>query len=197
MKLSLVSLFLFFVLLLTISPPVNSSENEMAINPRIIKAPATVIVTDAVIKKICPQTGKPPLCRLILSQFEGKPLFPKPLANVTGMAQKHAKRTAKKIYGLYDGIKDDRSELKSRYHNCFKKYASAMNLINKANKFMRAGKASSVKMYSSLAVAQVYSCDQDLPKQPYEPPNLSEDNKEFRNIVSIIYVICSTVSPGK
>lgn len=52
-------------------------------------------------------------------------------------------------------------------------------------------------MYTSLAMAQVYSCDQDLSRQPYEPSNLSENNKEFGNLGSMVYIICSTISPGK
>ncbi|KAK6119585.1 hypothetical protein DH2020_046667 [Rehmannia glutinosa] len=190
-----------FLIILAMPPPANSFQHEtIVINPRITnlpETPAVVIATDAIIHNICSQTGNPETCRHTLSQFEGKPLFPKPLGNVTEMAKKHAKKTAKKIYALYDAIKDKKSAVKMRYNMCLKQYANAMNLLNKADKSLNRGEASKVKMYSSNAVNEVYDCDQELHRKPYEPSNLSEENKVFRDIVSIIYVICSIVSPGK
>ncbi|PIN06841.1 hypothetical protein CDL12_20614 [Handroanthus impetiginosus] len=197
-KMSLVNSFLFFLVLLTISSPINSSDNyEIIINPIITKAPPVVIVTDTVIHKICPRTQDPNLCRYILNQFKGKPLFPEPLARIIGIAQNHAQKTAKKIWSLYDSIKDNKSELKLSYNKCLKNYTNAMNLLREAYGFMRAGKASAVKNYSSLAMAEVHSCDEELAKYQYEPSNLYKDNKELNKVGSIIYAICGKLSPGK
>ncbi|KAK6161971.1 hypothetical protein DH2020_001812 [Rehmannia glutinosa] len=189
-----------FLIILAMPPPANSFQHEtIVINPRITnlpETPAVVIATDAIIHNICSQTET--LKHAAHSQpIEGKPLFPKPLGNITEMAKKHAKKTAKKIYALYDTIKDKKSAVKMRYNMCLKQYANAMNLLNKADKSLNRGEASKVKMYSSNAVNEVYDCDQELHRKPYEPSNLSEENKMFRDIVSIIYVICSIVSPGK
>ncbi|GFQ04081.1 pectinesterase inhibitor [Phtheirospermum japonicum] len=195
-KLSLLTSFLF---LLAISPPANSFRNRTSFeNPRGTGDPAVnvIILTDESIHRICSQTGYPPLCQQTLSEFEGKPLFPKPLGNITEMARKHAKSTTKKIYGLYDTIKDKKAALKTRYNRCLKKYEGAMTLINKAKKYLDRGDPRGVLLYAGQAANLVYECDQDLHKRPKEPSNISKDNDKFRDIVSIIYVVCNMLSAG-
>ncbi|KAK4388734.1 Retrovirus-related Pol polyprotein from transposon TNT 1-94 [Sesamum angolense] len=76
-----------------------------------------VIVTDALIHDLCPQSRNPDFCQYILSQFKGQPLFPKLLASLVGTTVIQAKTTTTKIWRLQTAIKDDRSELKLRTRN--------------------------------------------------------------------------------
>lgn len=192
------SSFMFFLVLLTKFLPITSSKNESItmLNITMTKAaPLLVIVTDEVILKICYQTTVDrENCRYTMDRFKGKPLFPKALESVMADAQKHAKRTAKKIWRLYDSVKDDKSELKKNYYKRLKKYTNAMNLMNKAKKFMRLAKPSSVKMYTSLVLAQVRSCDRKMARQVYGSSDLSKDSKKFIDLISMIDAICSEVS---
>lgn len=172
------SAFLIFLMIL-IKAPVNSSRNTKLHE----------IVTDALIHEICPQTRNPNLCEYILNQFKGKPLFPKPFAAVMRMAQLQAKTTAEKIWGLENDIKDDKSELKLRYHKCLERYRNAMVQLKEANRFVHAGNITSVKRYTSLAMSEVQSCDQELAKQ-HEPSNLAKDNRKSQELCSVILAIC-------
>ncbi|KAK6161978.1 hypothetical protein DH2020_001819 [Rehmannia glutinosa] len=180
MKPSLISIFLIFLILLK-----KSQANK-----------THKIVTDALIHKICPQTKNPPFCMYIMNQFKGKPLLPTPFAGVMGMAQNQAKTTKEKILGLHNGIKDDKSELKLRYHKCLEKYTNAMNQLNEANRFMNSANIRSVKHYTSLAMSGVQSCDKEFAKS-HEPSNLSKDNRKFQDLCSVTLAICDQVLPGR
>ncbi|XP_012857739.1 PREDICTED: uncharacterized protein LOC105977026 [Erythranthe guttata] len=194
-KLCHVTTFLFFVVLMTISPPVNSSNNISVIaNPRTVKVPLVVILTDVVLKDICYQTGDPSLCHLILNHFRGKTLFPKPLANVMDIVKGHARSTSKKIWGIYDGIKDQKKiKVKGRYRKCMNNYISARNHLRKAEKFMVAGKIRMTRLHTSLASADVRSCDQELARHFREPLGIAKDNKKFNNLCSIVFAICGVL----
>ncbi|KAL7121894.1 hypothetical protein ACP275_01G012200 [Erythranthe tilingii] len=133
-------------------------------------------------------------CRYTLENYRGKPLFPKPLANVMEAAQTHAKKSTKKIWRMTDGIRDE--TLKKRYSKCLKRYRAASDLLNKASEFILAGKASSVRMYTSMAMEQIQSCDKKLTGY-YGSYDVSEENKKFNDFANMIIAICSTVKPGK
>ncbi|KAK6161972.1 hypothetical protein DH2020_001813 [Rehmannia glutinosa] len=195
-KLSLLSSFLFFLILLTISATANCSKNEsITFNPGIVKAPLVVIVTDEVIQNICYKTGDYNTCQHILNQFKGKTLFPKPLANVMAQVKRHAKTTAKKIVRVYDGMKDQHRffEMRDAYRKCLKDYTDAMNELTKAEKSMADAKIKPVREYALNALNKVRSCDQELAKQWHEASGLTHDNKKFYDLSSILMVICGTL----
>ncbi|KAL0323745.1 UNVERIFIED_CONTAM: Pectinesterase inhibitor [Sesamum calycinum] len=104
----------------TTVPTFTSFRNSSRLDPRNnITKPGGhgVIVTDALIHDLCPQSRNPDFCQYILSQFKGQPLFPKLLASLVGTTVIQAKTTTTKIWRLQMAIKDDRSELKLRTRN--------------------------------------------------------------------------------
>lgn len=192
-KMAKISFLTTFLLFLTISPPINSSGSASAIpNLDTVKVPAVVIVTDKLIQQICSQTGDPYHCHFLLNQFQGKFLFPKPVANVMEQLKVHSKATSKKIFALYDGIKDPhRSDLKDRYRKCMNYYSNAMSNLVKASKFMVSGKIRFTKHYTTLALDEVRSCDEELAAYRYEPSGLAKDDKKFNDLGGIVLVICN------
>ncbi|KAL0311862.1 UNVERIFIED_CONTAM: Pectinesterase inhibitor [Sesamum radiatum] len=105
----------------TPAPTFNSSRNSSSRLDRRnnITKPGghDVIITDALIHDLCPQSRNPDFCQYILSQFKGQPLFPKLLASLVGTTVIQAKTTTTKIWRLQTAIKDDKSELKLRTRN--------------------------------------------------------------------------------
>ncbi|KAK4412638.1 hypothetical protein Salat_2910900 [Sesamum alatum] len=191
MKLSLLTpiLFISFVLLLTDSP-VNSSRNST--KPHV----DGVVVTDALIHDLCPQSRNPGFCQYILSQFKGQPLFPKILASLVGTTVIQAKTTTTKIWRLVKAIKDDRSELKLTYFKCWSRHKMATLQLIEANRFMRAGQTRSVRNHTSLAMTEIQSCNQELAKHKNEPSNIAKDIRKLQDHCSVVLVICHRLLAG-
>ncbi|KAL0394183.1 UNVERIFIED_CONTAM: Pectinesterase inhibitor [Sesamum latifolium] len=170
----------------TTAPTFNSSRNSSSrLDPRnnISTKPGghDVIITDALIHDLCPQSRNPDFCQYILSPFKGQPLFPKLLATLVGTTVIQAKTTTTKIWRLQTAIKDDRSELKLRYFKCWTRHKMATLQLIEANRFMRAGQTRSVRNHTSLAMTEIQSCNQELAKLKREPSNIAKDIRKTRN----------------
>ncbi|KAI3468112.1 hypothetical protein Pfo_024775 [Paulownia fortunei] len=175
---------------------VNSCDGELMKPPRehsaILEANGKFKDLCSIILAICNKVPS-------LKSSKGKSLVPNSLAaigsNSMNMALFQANITTDLIWRRYRGTTVDKLKMRIRYHKCFMKYAvDVMNQLTKANKYMLAGDARSVKNCISVAVKRVNSCSQELMKPPREQSGIIlEANDMFTDLCSIILAICNTV----
>lgn len=174
------------VLIFLILVVAKSSAKPPILNPR-----NNVVITESLIRTICRNpTTNSTLCISTLDRFKGKPLFPESVSNVTGMVHNMVKTTSKQIRELYDGVKDDSSELKLIYRNCLHIYNGVAANLTEARRFSQASNKRSVKQNASLAIQALKSCGRELKKLGHVvPSDVVRANKRVQEFCSIIKLV--------
>ncbi|PIN13233.1 hypothetical protein CDL12_14149 [Handroanthus impetiginosus] len=184
MKLSLLTTFLIFLILLTNS---------------ITFANPKATITDELINKICSQTKNPSFCLNNLKPLNGKRL-PNSIAALrassVNKALSHGNSTAALIWARYHAITELRNESKLRlmYYKCFVKYNDVMKHLKEAKRFTASGIEKSIKNHIFVVVDRVSLCNDELVKGPKdEVKPILEANEKLKDFCSIIEAICDKV----
>ncbi|KAL8063185.1 hypothetical protein ABFX02_01G011600 [Erythranthe guttata] len=158
----------------------------------IIMRPRIETVNNVLVNRVCHNTRNPNLCEEILNKFRGKLIFPEPFAHANGMALEQVNITSNHIYNLYRNIKEEKSDLKRKYRNCWKKYyGDAAMFLKRAKGDYQRGDAQSVRSYASNAMAAIQSCNRELSGQKNIPSNVAGGSKKIQELCNFILVLNS------
>ncbi|KAL7121892.1 hypothetical protein ACP275_01G012000 [Erythranthe tilingii] len=154
-------------------------------------------VTKELVDRVCPKTRNPDLCRNILIQYTGSPLFPQPLARFNALALAQATTTGRQIWDLYKHMSRYRSELKTRFHISWQKYSVATKYLKEVNSNLQGGinYVTSAKSHASLAMSAAQSGDWELSaNQQHVPANIAAGSRRFQELCSILIVLCDELA---
>ncbi|XP_047340214.1 pectinesterase inhibitor-like [Impatiens glandulifera] len=148
----------------------------------------SVNASTTLIQNVCSKTQNPTLCNDILNSDPRSAQ-----ADLKGLVQILIDKTYARgnlaltvIASLYKNANN--TETKDQLHSCDMSYKSAMIYLNKADAALKSGNK---EIYSDLisVIDGVESCDDVYEGPPVIPPTLEEANKNFEDIVNIIFTI--------
>ncbi|KAL7121899.1 hypothetical protein ACP275_01G012600 [Erythranthe tilingii] len=161
-------------------------------------AETNATVTDKLIKEICNQTKKPPLCLKNLNPSKGKNLHDNPIAILGGSTMDEAQFRAKRMYvflqSYYENISVHKREIRIKYVNCHSKYKIVLDQIEKAKKSMSNRAPRFVGTYITVADMEINYCDKQLMNLPRAESTVLKANADMKDLFNIVLAVCKTIA---